>query len=388
MHIAASQCCPSLEIIEAVVDDDAVEAIQFLCKACPYIRNLYLGNNSSNLDGDAIVQTVAKQCPFIEVLSTDRWTLTDAGLDALATVHYLTELSLRSDNCTSAAIQRVVEATTNLTVFSVHTSVIDDALVSCIGSLCGHLTSLDLHQARGDTSISVSYKAFIDLFRGCPLLESVILYQQSGMSNATLRALFDNCHCLTEVVLFAGAFSEGSSIGVEPILCALYPSLTKLEVLYGGVIDSALREIFTYCTNLREVRASCNQDLTDETVKVLAQNCRSLDTLYLSGCLNVTIAGMLEVATHCSNLSHFSLHNIPINDEVLIQLSLNCPHLTSLTLLYCFGGVVTAAGILERCTGLTSLTVVGSIAKSLTPTGTTLNLAELRQSYPCINFDI
>ena len=397
MHIAASQCSPSLEIIEAVVDDNAAEAIQFLCKACPYIRNLYLGNNSSNLDGDAIVQTVAKYCPFIEVLSTDRWTLTDAGLDALATIHYLTELSVRSDDCTSAAVQRVLRANPNLTVLSIYIPGIDDALVSCIGRCSGNLTRLDLHQDRVDHTVGthtfmyVSYKAFIDLFRGCPLLESVILYQQSGMSNATLRALFDNCHYLREVTLVAGAFPGGSLLDDEPVLCTYYPTLTKLDVSYGGVSGSALRSIFTYCTNLRELRASCNQQVTDEIIKVLAQNCTYLNTLRLRGCISVTVAGLLEVATHCKNLRHFHLHNIPISDEVLASLSLNCRSLRSLTLLYCHSGdgVVTEAGILallEGCTDLTSLTVQGSIVAKILIS--TLDLAKLKQLYPHIKYNI
>ena len=97
-QLAGSQCRPFLRTIEGRVDDSSLEAIQCLCKACPNIRSLVLWNDVCALDGDFISHNVAQYCPLMEQLSTERWTLTDAGLDALALVHTLENLESLQPN--------------------------------------------------------------------------------------------------------------------------------------------------------------------------------------------------------------------------------------------------------------------------------------------------
>ena len=199
--------------------------------------------------------------------------------------------------------------------------------------------------------------------------------------------MFEYCHNLSKFVLFGVEFTEGSLIGHEPILYTHYSSLVNLRV-NDGVTGSALRGIFTYCTNLRKVDLTSCTNLIDEIVTILAQNCCSLDTLHLDDCGSVTIAGMLEMATYCSNLKVLSLALMPVNDEVLIQLSLYCHRFTRLTLFYCKDGPVTEAGIqalVEGCTGLSYISIRVPRTESLThswyPT-------QLKRLYPHIDFDI
>lgn len=171
----ASHCCPSLQIIKAQVDDNALEAIRAICKACPNLRSLSLCNDHFETKGDEIIQTLVQHCPFIETMSSsisEPWELTDAGLDALATIHNLKNLELYAYDCTSAAIQRVLQSNPQLTFLHVYREAIDDALVRCIGRCCGHLTSLQLSlDSSGPSFVSLNNACLIDLFRGCPLLE-------------------------------------------------------------------------------------------------------------------------------------------------------------------------------------------------------------------------
>lgn len=210
------------------------------------------------------------------------------------------------------------------------------------------------------------------------------------MSNAALRALFDNCHSLSELWLNVDLLYNEQTLDGEPlaVLCASYLSLQSLYVSSLGVAASALRDIFTYCTNLCRVYICRSAQLTPETITALARNCINLDHLNLVGCSYVTIAGLVEVATHCTSLKGLSLMQMPISDEVLLQLAHNCPGLKSLNMENCEGGPITEAGVravAERCTGLTSLSIQGNMAGTLL---STLDPANLKQLYPHIKFNI
>lgn len=146
----ASPCTLSLRTINAQVDDDSHEAIQLICHTCLNLISLTLRNGSYDLDGDFINQSIAQHCPLIESMSTKHWTLTDAGLDTLATIHtmYSSGSTLKqpkvfSSECTSAALKRVVEANPYLRALKVAN--VDDGLVSCIGRCCGNLKRLALY---------------------------------------------------------------------------------------------------------------------------------------------------------------------------------------------------------------------------------------------------
>ena len=200
-----------------------------------------------------------------------------------------------------------------------------------------------------------------------------------------MRSLFEYCPNLTKFNLFINTLPKELQLGEGAVLLTYYPSLTKLSVEGDGIAGAALHDIFTYCTNLREVELRNFATVSDALVTVLFRNCAGLDTLNLSGCSKLTIAGLLEVATHCTNLDRLCFSDMPVNDEVLIQLSLYCTILSSVHLFHCNGGLITEAGVravAERCTGLTFLSMHGMTCTS------TLDLTKLRQLYPRINFKI
>lgn len=377
MHISTSHCGPSMRTINAEVENSSIPAIQSVCQASPNLTYLRLTFDDSNVYTDAMILTAVQYCPMIKVLPTQSWASTDTALNALATIHTLTELHLLPSSCTSAAVHRVIQSNRNLTLINVSVDNLDDALVRCIGDCCRNLRALSLYIS---SLPSITDSRLQDLFRGCPLLESFHLSQPGGVSNTALRALFEYCPHLTDVG-FSGAMPATPPPAGEPVLHAHYPCLTKLTVREYGVADSALQSILTHCTNLREVHIrECNH-ITDETIKVLALQCTSLDIFKLTSCTNITIAGVLEVATHCTSLTKLALRYMPISDEVLILLSLHCSGLTILSMVYCNGELITEAGILavaEGCTSLTSLCIVGNLLMPLTPT---LALLSERQVY-------
>ena len=82
LRLIATHCGQSLRRIEARVGDESADAIKALCQACPNLIVLILGNE--DVSGDEIIPTIVQCCPMIEVVSADKWHLTDTAVSALA----------------------------------------------------------------------------------------------------------------------------------------------------------------------------------------------------------------------------------------------------------------------------------------------------------------
>ena len=390
MHIASSHFAPSLRIIRAQVDENALEAAKSICKVCPNLIVFDLDHDCLD-NGDDLVLTAVKYCPLIEVPPTDSLSLTDVSMKALSTIHTLREFKLFSSNCTCTGIQRVLQSNPNLTLLSINITEVNDALVRCIGHYCRNLQSLEFIIYESPSGLTDS--ALDVLFSGCPLLSVYKLKLYDGaLTTTALQAIFQYGH--NNIIELELSMRELEPVvvvpelNIQPVLGAPYPTLTKLSVEGDGIAGTALHDIFTYCTNLRTVELSYCKHVTDDTITALAQHCGGIESLHISGCTNVTIAGMVEVATHCSSLRHFSIFAMSTSDDFLIQLSLLCRSITRLSLWSCKGGPITETGILaviEECTSLTSLTVRDSILMPLTRT---LELMQQKQLYTHIEFDL
>ena len=407
--ISASACCPSLRIIQArvkkhhksikllIANKALCETIQSICKACPNLTTLRLMLPSSNINIDEVILTAARYCPMIEVLPTA--SVTTLGVDALATIHTLKELRLSSPGFTSTAVQSVLISNPRLTDISLAGEYIDDSLVRCIGRHCGNLRSISLLKDSPENSVVLSISVLYEFFCGCPLLEVVELSPLGENPTDTLRALFEYCHNLTDLVIYTGSQSNVSLLPIvaEPVLYTYNTSLTMLRIgaLNMGPSaswDRSLRDIFTYCIHLTSIYLACCIHVTDEHITLMTQNCCKLNSLELISCDNITIVGMLYVATCCIHLETIDLTNMTVNDEFLMQLSLHFTSLTSLSI-RCHKAVgvaysITEVGIhavLQGCTGLSFLTVHGKMVESLY---STLDLPRLGQMYTHVEFDI
>lgn len=382
--IAASQCAPTLRVIEAKVFSDAGDVIKKLCRHCPKLTVLNLETHMGSMPDDSIVQTALQCCPLIEVLPTVNFNLTNRTLSAMASTRTLKQLKLSgSATYSSQAIQHILQASRSLTTVSLYGSHIDNALISCIGLCCRALRQLNI-----SVQPIISDGVLVELFRGCRALEKLRLYRQGVVSGLFLSALFQYCPHLTDLH-FASYSPNGVTTVALPqevhVLDASYPSLKSLEVA-STVTLAGLQSIFTHCTGLREVKLHKCDQLTDEAMKMLAQ-CLGLETLTLTYCeKNVTIAGMLEVVSHCSSLTNIELYGMPFNDAAFISLSLNCPNLSYFEMKGGKGAdLITEAGIVavaERCTRLKKFRL-SHCRVEMTPT---LELMNRRQMYSHICF--
>ena len=386
-QIEISRSEQPLRVIKALVDHNSLEILKSLCQACPNLIKLQLIFAHSEVLIDGVILAAVQYCTLIEELPTQSHGLTDTALNALATIRTLKTLKLYTRWCTSSAVQCVLQSNLSLITLSLEGTYVDDALVRCIGRCCGNLKSLKLVLYG---SLAFSDSSLQDLFRGCSQLELLNLRQRAGgMSTATLQTLFQYCRHLVELELSIITVTPANG---ESVVYTPYPSLTKLTLTGKGVNDRIVRDICTYCTNLKELALSACIEVTDETISVLAHSCTSLCKLVLYYCIGMTITGMLEVATHCSSLTFLYLCSMPISDELLLQWSLNCRHLTSLQAQLCTGGPVTETGIvtlLEGCAGISRLTIQNDVFTHMTAVlDPTLNVEKLKQLYPHIKFDL
>ena len=380
LSLIATHCGPNLRIIEGKVSNNSNEAIKNLCEACPNLTVINLEHKDVDFPVGQVICTIVRCCPLIEVLPTVRMFSNFFPLLPLMTAHTLKDLKLFSYYCPpSAVFERILQANPNLTSISIFSLQFEDALVSCIGRHCRNLKRLDL--ASGETA-AVSADTLQELFVSCPQLESFCLKQDGQFTNNSLRALLETCHHLTELDL--RIFDPAQVPDLDDALTTPYPSLTKLELMGKGISANAMRGIFTYCPNLRDVYLMDCDLLTDEIISIMTQTCCKLEVLTIANCKNITITGMLEIAAHCASLRALDLYHTPMNDEFMIQLSLHCKRLTKLSIMFGHSGPVTEAGVLvvvKACTGLTFLTIHGNILMPLT---STLALMQQRQLYKYI----
>jgi hypothetical protein len=100
------------------------------------------------------------------------------------------------------------------------------------------------------------------------------------------------------------------------------------------------------------------RQLTDEAIKILAENCPHLTSINLSH-TELTDAAIKILAEKCPHLTsiHLRMCN-KLTDEAIKTLAENCPHLTSIDLSGCFRVTYKAIKILaENCPGLISITL-------------------------------
>ena len=355
------------------MDNDSKEAIIALCKSCPNLTICDLQCRSDeSINGDEVIQTVVRHCPLIEVLPIAKWTLTDAAVDSLATIHTLKVIKFSSDSTyTSESLQHAIHANPMLEELDLcgKTS-LDAASVSSIGRNCGNLRKVYIPYYRY-TSYIFDSQALWSVFHGCPLLEVVKL--SCIITNATLRTLFQYCRCLSKLnIHFSEPPVDTLPIDNEPIFYEIYPSLTYLCLCYtlGGITDIVFRDIFTYCTSLRTVDIAACHLLTDDLLVTLMQFCCKLEVLRLYSCYYITVGGLLEALSRCPAIRELCVSCLPFDDDAIVQLSLSCPNLKEFGLFSCTG-YITEVGVLavaDTCTQLQALTISSQVHKiSLTP---------------------
>ena len=273
--LIASHCGSNLRVIDAMNIDLSSSDLIAVFKACPNLVSFRVfAGTSCSLPGDDIILTAVQYCPRIEVLPIHLLILTDIAMNALATLHTLKELTLyRVNHYSISALERVLESNWALETIDI-LRVADDAILNCLSRHCGNLISFSMTKPRFISINAQSYTAFL---AGCPLIRNFKVAFPGGMSNVPLRTLFQSCPDLNCLNIYAAPQLYTTALDdSEHVLYTPFLSLTKLVITGDAVSSTALRDIFTYCSNINEVVIEHCAHITDETIKVLTQHCKHL----------------------------------------------------------------------------------------------------------------
>lgn len=146
--------------------------------------------------------------------------------------------------------------------------------------------------------------------------------------------------------------------GVHDVLQGC-PSLLALNLARCSITDVALLYLGTYATALESLSLAYCGGMTDAGALSLAggAGCKDLHHLDLSGCVNVSGEGLVNVVGTCgANLRTLVLNDLPaLPNVVLFAVATSCPHLRSVSLHHCARISDKGLQMLQQCTELRRL---------------------------------
>jgi len=102
------------------------------------------------------------------------------------------------------------------------------------------------------------------------------------------------------------------------------------------VTDHTLKSIAEHCTNLQSLSLSCCSEITDIGLIAISENCHNLHSLKIEKCSQITNTSIISVSAHCSGLQSLHLNDCDdITDASIISISTHCTGLQSLHLERC-----------------------------------------------------
>lgn len=280
-----------------------------VCSGCPNLKKLLLKCERESDLTDEDVRSIG-QCSQLECLSLVHWTkVTDASVPVLASLSSLREIDLSyCSGLTSAGVQSLLRSNRNFEVIILSDYVnydsckfCDDNLLNCIGQCCPKLRTFAVDIASESTVVSEA--AFITLFKGCPLLDTLILSYKLS-SDASLSMLASYC-----------------------------PNLKALTLYHGVYTDVGIIAVISKCTQLIQLELHMSSGVTDASMYVIAEHrrIRQLRLVYIPA---VTDLGLCRVFKACTELINVKLGYLPlITDRSVLTLLQSCPKLSYFGLL-------------------------------------------------------
>ena len=187
-----------------------------------------------------------------------------------------------------------------------------------------HLASLRLPSRVYNTAVQKRIRdavASLALLGHIDKLETISLFSCSYINNADLVAILSKCYGSVKSIDIA-------SCGLSKSAAAHIKRCTKLEAFAVEGHESAadMAEIFQSCRKLRKVSLTFGGRLTDDVVESLVvADCHLLEHLDLSSSSDVSEETVKRVAESCPMLQYVDFaHNRKITDVSVLALCNNC----------------------------------------------------------------
>ena len=302
-----------------------------ICKVanhCKNLKTLYLQDCKIS---DTTTRVIGENCKGLNVLKCNAQLLTDGGLINLATnMLQLEQLHLADCNQMS------------------------DIGVQFIATYCKKLTCLIMEGCHLISSVGVD-----NISTHCVLLQELELTGMKELLDQGLVAIGKSCKCLSSLVL--GSCAKVTHKGVDALLPFNTQLLEKLCLMdCNPIINTSIQNLVERSCNLKSLELGCNS-LTDDEVKIIAINCKNLNTLDLGKCYYITNEGVICIAENCKKLKVLRLISCKsLTDAGLKSLSINCHMLDTVILRFCH--VISDNGIMllvQHCKLLKKLDISG-----------------------------
>ena len=162
------------------------------------------------------------------------------------------------------------------------------------------LTSLKVAGAKNISDFGVSKVA-----RSCTNLKELDISSCPGLGDVTLRELGLNCRNLEKLSISNCNNIEGTGLTAVSECC---PNLMKLNISRCKNLQRwAISKVFYDCKKLEEVDVSYMQVISDEEIRVLAQNNSRLLTVIAIDSCSISDTGILALSQHCPDLDKLDL---------------------------------------------------------------------------------
>lgn len=219
---------------------------------------------------------------------------------------------------------------------------ITDVGLLAIGSSLHSLQSLDVSHCRKVTDKGLSAVA-----QGCHDLRCLHLVGCKFITNNALKALSENCHYLEELVLQGCTNITDSGLAILVSGCRQLKYLDLNKCTHVG--DAGISSVSEACSaSLRTLKILDCYKVGDDAMSILAKVCKSIETLIIGGCRDITDEPIKSLALSC----HYSLKNLrmdwclSITDSSLSCILMHCKNLEALDVGCCeevtdgaFGGL-------------------------------------------------
>ncbi|KAK9117828.1 hypothetical protein Scep_015921 [Stephania cephalantha] len=205
-----------------------------------------------------------------------------------------------------------------------------------IASGCGDLRSLHLSGCRLITDLSL--QALSD---NCKYLEELGLQGCNNITDSGLTILVDGCRRIK--FLDVSKCSNVSDVGVSNVCNACSSSLRTLKMLGCRIGDPSIVSLAQSCKNLETLVISGCPNVSNDSIKSLVITCKdSLKNLRMDSCLNLSDASLIYILSHCRNLEALDigccedvsdaafevLGNVGFESRLKVLKIYNCPKIT------------------------------------------------------------
>jgi len=200
-----------------------------------------------------------------------------------------------------------------------HIPVLNHNHIIGIVDCCPSLMNLDI------TDSNLQDESVCAVVANCQNLKYINIDSCDQLSSASLIALGN----LGLIYLIA---SNCKKLFVDVELSKLsgcFKSLKSLSMNNGSDAYATLLAIVQNCS-LKSLTCESFEDLSDEELITVAENCRDLERLHLSGCAVITDASIVRIAKICCQLRLLDCSRTHITEAALIAVAKNCRQIESI----------------------------------------------------------